>query len=136
MLSYVSAAWQRCIEAARSVSGRLRGPRTTAQSDESFAVRTDSTHEGTGDPTLFAYAQTLWMLVTLVLLVALALLSARLYFVVSFIGLLVNRLLFAPRERTGRWWRLTNYVTWLCFAVLSYLVYLRVETAMRATGSA
>jgi len=117
------------------VFGRLRGESRAAQADGQLTPRADS-QGATGDPTLLAYGQALWMSVTLVLLVALALFSARLYFVVSFIGLLVNRLLFAPRERSGRWWRLTNYLTWLCFAVLSYIVYLRIETAMRATGSA
>jgi len=82
------------------------------------------------DLTLLVYGQALWMAVTLVVLFALALLSARLYFVVSFIGLLCNRVLFAPRAAVGRWWRVVNAITWLCFAVLSYNIYLRVRASV------
>lgn len=117
-LSYVTGLWGRCVAAARSVAG---GTDWTTS-------RFDAVSEGhdAGDPTLLVYGQALWMAVTLVMLYALALLSVRLYFLVSFIGLLCNRVLFAPRGVTGRWWQVVNAVTWVCFAVLSYVIYLRV----------
>ncbi|MFB6223473.1 MAG: hypothetical protein ABEH86_07350 [Haloarcula sp.] len=78
--------------------------------------------------------QIIWMAVMLGLLFLLELWSARLYFVVSFIGLLINRLLFAPVRRGLRWWRITNILIWIGFGVLSYLIYLRVQVLLLASG--
>lgn len=127
-LSYVAGLWDRCVRAVRSMAD-IAG-NTGSRSGADYRPR----DHGSGDPTLLVSAQLLWMAVTLALLYALALLSARLYFVVSFVGLLCNRVLFAPRGTTGRWWRIVNAATWLCFAVLSYIIYLRV-TAGGATSA-
>lgn len=124
-LSYVSGVWKRCLAAARSVvDGRDR----TGGSDTPVAVGRAS-HDDAADPGLLVAGQLLWMAVTLVALYWLALLSVRLYFLVSFIGLLCNRVLFAPRVAAGRWWRVLNAVTWLCFALLSYILYRRILPA-------
>ena len=133
-VSYVAGLWERCVAAARSVAG---GEREAGSRSGSATVVSPHGHGGdraAGDATLFLYGQALWMAVTLAVLYALSLLSGRLYFLVSFIGLLCNRVLFAPRATTSRWWRVANAVTWLCFAGLAYVVYLRVTAA--AAGSA
>lgn len=132
---YVSGLWKRCIATVRWASDHLDGTSMASAPDDVFGSQ-QRPPRAVSDPALFVYAQAFWMAVTLALLTALSALSARLYFVVSFIGLLLNRLLFAPRERVGRWWHVVSVVTWLCFAVLGYLIYLRVEVAMAATGSA
>ena len=125
---YVTALWTRCVAAVRSVSGDRGDRRSSAEG----SLATHGSDGDAGDPTLLVYGQTLWMAVTLALLFALSLLSVRLYFVVSFIGLLCNRVLFAPRAATARWWRVVNVITWLCFAVLSYVVYLRIRASVPA----
>lgn len=134
MVSYVAGLWERCIAAARSTGGSESRSERRGTSSELFAAPARDGDRDDGDSTLFVYSQALWMAVTLALLVALTLLSVRLYFLVSFIGLLCNRVLFAPRAAVGQWWRVVNAITWLCFAVLSYIVYLRITAS--ATGSA
>lgn len=132
-VSYVTGLLQRCVAAARRVSGLTDG---SAARTDGFGVAHHSATRETTSPTPLVYAQGIWMVGTLAALFALTLLSLRLYFIVSFIGLLVNRLLFAPRERAERWWRVLNAITWVCFAVLTYILYRRVEVAMAAAGSA
>lgn len=133
-VSYVTGLWQRCVAAARSIGGPDGA--SAMRSADGFGVTRGIADGDAGGPTLLVYAQALWMAATLTVLFALTLLSLRLYFVVSFIGLLVNRLLFAPRTRAERWWRVANAITWLCFAVLTYILYRRVELAMAVSGSA
>lgn len=53
--------------------------------------------------------------------------SLELYFVVSFIGLLVNRVLFAPTDRRPRWWRILTVITWFGFLVLALILYAKVD---------
>ena len=122
-LSYVASLCVRCVGAVRSMAGDTG--RTGSRSSAGYTSRT----QDAGDRTLLVVGQLLWMAVTLALLFVLELLSTRLYFIVSFIGLLCNRVLFAPRGTTGQWWQVVNAITWLCFAVLSYIIYLRVMAA-------
>ena len=133
-ISYVASLWERCVAAARSAADSKSGAGPQSRSDGQFATGSRDGDYDAGDPTLLLYGQLLWMVVALALLYALALLSAQLYFLVSFIGLLCNRVLFAPRAVAARWWWVVNTITWLCFAVLSYIVYLRITAS--ATGSA
>ncbi|WP_324661884.1 hypothetical protein [Haloarcula sediminis] len=129
VVNYVTALWTRCVAAVQSVSGEESG--ATRQSPAGGTLPTHGPGgDDAGDPTLLVYGQALWMAVTLALLFALSLLSLRLYFMVSFIGLLCNRLLFAPRTVTARWWRVVNAITWAGFAVLSYFVYLRIRAGV------
>jgi len=133
-VSYVLGLWKRCIVTARSAAGDKSGGQRQSSSGDLFAAQGYGGSRDVGDPSLLVYGQALWMAVTLAVLFALTLLSARLYFVVSFIGLLCNRVLFAPRAATGRWWRVVNAVTWVCFAVLSYIVYLRIMAGIPASA--
>jgi hypothetical protein len=135
-VSYVAGLWEWCVAALQSAKDSSGGTATAAQSGKRFRTQGHDGGDDSDGPALLVYGQALWMAVTLALLFALTLLSARLYFLVSFIGLLINRLLFAPRERAGRWWRITNAITWLCFAVLAYVIYLRVQVAMAMAASA
>lgn len=127
-ISYVAGLWSRCVGALRSMGGD--SGRTSSRSSTGYT----GGNRDPGDPALLVYGQILWMAVTLAVLYGLGLLSVRLYFVVSFIGLLCNRILFAPRDSTGRWWQVVNAITWLCFAVLSYIIYLRVTAGVAATA--
>jgi len=133
-VSYVTGLWERCVAAARATGSDDGGAQPRTQSEYPFAEPSRGGDRDEGDPTLLVYGQALWMAVTLAVLFALTLLSARLYFVVSFIGLLCNRVLFAPRGATGRWWRVVNAITWVCFAVLTYVLYLRITTALPASA--
>lgn len=95
----------------------------------------DSGDDKSGDgPLPLVTGQIVWMTVVLALLFLLELWSARLYFVVSFIGLLINRLMFAPVKRGRRWWRITNILVWIGFGILTYLIYLRVQVLLLASG--
>lgn len=132
--NYVTVLWARCVAAARSASGDEGGTGRRSPSSDPFAMHGYGGDSDAGDPRLLVYGQALWMAVTLALLFALTLLSVRLYFVVSFIGLLCNRVLFAPRGASGRWWRVVNAVTWVCFAVLSYIIYLRITATVPAAA--
>jgi len=116
-VSYVTGLWQRCVAAVRGAT--RTAPTQRADGDA-------------GDPLLLVCAQALWMAATLAALSALALFSVQLYGLVSVIGLLCNRILFAPRERTARWWRVLNLLTWLCLAWLAAVVSRRAQLAMAA----
>ena len=133
-INYVTGLWARCVAAARSASGDEGGGRRRSAASDIFVTQGSGGDRDAGDPALFVYGQGLWMAVTFALLFALALLSVRLYFLVSFIGLLCNRVLFAPREAAGRWWRVVSAVTWVCFAVLSYIIYLRITATVPASS--
>ncbi|WP_276251025.1 hypothetical protein [Haloarcula rara] len=133
-VTYVTTFWERCVTVARSVAGEESGAERQSPSDDPFGAYGSGGDRDAGDPTLLVYGQALWMAVTLAVLFALTLLSARLYFLVSFIGLLCNRVLFAPRGATGRWWRVVNALTWVGFAVLSYIVYLRITASLPASA--
>lgn len=123
--------WQRCVSLAETSNTHRETGVNASNSGSPFrADRPGGRDDDTRKFTLLVYGQSLWMAVTLALLFALTLWSLRLYFVVSFIGLLINRLLFAPARRTHRWWRVVNAITWLCFLALSYLIALRVRAAM------
>lgn len=67
------------------------------------------------------------MVVTLGIVAAFEMWSLELYFVVSFIGLLVNRVLFAPTGRRPRWWRILDVLTWFGFLVLSLILYSQIK---------
>ena len=122
--------WQRCV----ALSGPSKTHRETELPASNSAAPFRGQPGGSDDDarklTLLVYGQSLWMAVTLPLLFALDLWSLRLYFVVSFFGLLINRLLFAPTRKTQRWWRVVSALTWLCFAWFSYLIYLRTLATM------
>jgi len=78
-------------------------------------------------PLTFVTAQVLWMSIANIVLGLMGRWSLKTYFVVSFIGLLVNRVLFTP-PRTTRWWGFVRLTTWLGFVVFSYVFYLRLES--------
>jgi len=128
--SIVVELWERCVSPGTS-NTRRETELTTSNSAEPFrAERLSGSDDDGRKLTLLVYSQSLWMAVTLALLFALGLWSLRLYFVVSFIGLLINRLLFAPARKTQRWWRVVSAITWLCFLGFSYLISLRIRAAM------
>ena len=127
VFSLAAELWRRCRSLARASSAQT----ISASNSGDWTHRRRGGDDDTRKRTLLLYGQSVWMSLTLTLLVGLELWSLRLYFVVSFIGLLLNRLLFAPARRTERWWRVVSAVTWLCFAGLAYLVVLRV----RAVGA-
>ncbi|WP_262176618.1 hypothetical protein [Haloarcula laminariae] len=131
-VSYVTGLLARCIAAARSATGGTASGDGQSASDGRFATHSSGGDRDGGGPTRLLCGQALWMGVTLWLLFALSLLSEHLYFLVSFIGLLCNRVVFAPRDGPARWWRALNVVTWLCFGVLSYILYLRIRTSVPA----
>jgi len=130
VFSTVSELWERCLALLGAPNRHREDGFGRSESGDQF----DSQRRGGDDDArkraLLVYGQCLWMAVTLALLVALNLWSPRLYFVVSVIGLLVNRLLFAPASKAERWWRVASAITWVCFAGLCYLVFLRMQTVM------
>jgi len=65
--------------------------------------------------------QTGWTLLVLGLLFAVDELSLESGFVLSFLGLLGVRLLFAPTRETPDWWRVLNWVVYAGFVVLGYI---------------
>ena len=77
--------------------------------------------------------QFLWMLVTGAILGGFGLFSAELYFDLSFIGLLVNKVLFAPSKDIPRQWWVIEALTWVGFAILMYLIVLRAQAVLAAT---
>lgn len=64
-----------------------------------------------------------WMVLVLALLFGLDSLSLETVFVLSFLGLLGVRLLFAPTRGTPDWWRALNWVVYLGFVVLGYIFF-------------
>ncbi|MBX0285627.1 hypothetical protein [Haloarcula salinisoli] len=123
--------WKRCVSLAGTSNTHRETGVTASNSTGPFQAERPSGSEDDGRKlTLLVYGQSLWMAVTLTLLFVLGLWSLRLYFVVSFIGLLINRLLFAPTRRSQRWWRVVSALTWLCFLGLSYLISLRMQAAV------
>ena len=131
VLSIAVELWKRCISLTRASNTHRETGLTASSSDAPFrAERPSRSDDDARKLTLLVYGQSLWMAVTLTLLFTLNLWSPRLYFVVSFIGLLINRLLFAPARKTQRWWRVVSAITWLCFAWFSYLIYLRTLATM------
>ena len=125
--STAAALWRRCVSlAGTSNERREEGVRPSNSLDPFQSQRRGGSDDDARKRTLFVYGQSLWMAVTLTLLVSLNLWSLRLYFIVSVIGLLLNRLLFAPASKSERWWRVASAITWVCFAGLCYLVLLRM----------
>lgn len=116
---------------ARLASEPLDNSSTTGRAFARFLVGgSRSGDDGSRNLVSLVRGQVLWMVVAFVLLVALEMWSLRLYFIVSFIGLLTNRLLFAPEERERRWWRLLRLVVFAGFLVFAYVVYLRVQAVV------
>lgn len=76
---------------------------------------------------LLIATQTAWMLLTLVTMVALDRYWTEGYFLVSFIGLLVATLLFAPDDADAAWWRRVKWVIRAGFLVLAFFVVQRVQ---------
>lgn len=64
-----------------------------------------------------------WMVLVLGLLFGLDSLSLESFFVLSFLGLLGVRLLFAPTRGTPDWWRVLNWIVYLGFIVLGYVFF-------------
>lgn len=81
-----------------------------------------------------AVGQLVWMLLTAVILGGLGLFSLEFYFDVSFIGLLVNKVLFAPSGEVPRQWWIVEVLTWAGFAVLVYLVVVRSQELLAAAA--
>jgi|GEM_PF-2156216 hypothetical protein len=119
---------RRCVSLAGTSKNRRDEAVTASNPGEPFQSQgRGGSDDDARKRTLFVYGQSLWMAVTLALLLSLNLWSLRLYIIVSVIGLLINRLLFAPARKTERWWRVASAVTWVCFAGLCYLVFLRMQ---------
>lgn len=68
-----------------------------------------------------------WMAVVLIVLLAIAMWTLERYFVLSLIGLLAARLLFAPTNSTPRWWRVLTWIAYAALGVLAYIVYDRLS---------
>jgi hypothetical protein len=64
-----------------------------------------------------------WMALVLGLLFGLDSLTLESFFVLSFLGLLGVRLLFAPTRGTPGWWRVLRWVVYLGFVVLGYVFF-------------
>lgn len=127
-MSSTTRTWRRFVKTVKASSSAFSTTSSQSTAQRSFrTVRPSGGDDGSREPLLLTGGQVLWMAVTLALLFTLDLFSVRLYFVVSFIGLLINRLLFAPVEGTHRWWRVVNVITWLCFVVLGFVIYSRIE---------
>jgi hypothetical protein len=71
---------------------------------------------------LILYGQALWMVVTAALLVAIRMLSFELFYIISFIGLLIMSQLFSPRSSSPRWWLRLRIVIAIGFVVFAYLL--------------
>lgn len=71
---------------------------------------------------IFAVVQVAAMVLLGLALVALEMWTPELYFVVSFLGLLVVRTLLAPTDRVPTWWNRLNWVVRAGFVVFGYLV--------------
>jgi hypothetical protein len=74
----------------------------------------------------FIYAQTAWMLATIVGLTLLGALSLELFFVVSLIGLLVVVELTAPISITPRWRKRLRWIILLGLIGFTYIVIRRI----------
>ncbi|WP_241692779.1 hypothetical protein [Haloarcula salina] len=66
--------------------------------------------------------QTGWMVVALALLFLFDMWALDLYFILSFNGLLLARVLLAPARGNPDWWRRLNWFVYLGFGVLVYLI--------------
>lgn len=71
--------------------------------------------------------QAVWMLMSLVLIVAFGMFSGELYFIIAFIGLLVANLLFEPADAVSKGWIRLQWIIWCGFLILGYVVSLRVQ---------
>lgn len=69
--------------------------------------------------------QAIWLVSTLVVLLALGQFELEAYFVLVFVGLLGTLVLYAPTGDTPGWWRPLVVLSVLCFLAFGYLVYLR-----------
>lgn len=110
---------------------------TVSASDDPLAFGDGETASRTrwGGPLLYVAAgQLVWMVLTAPILGALGLFSLEFYFDVSFIGLLVNKVLFAPSGDVPREWWVVEVLTWAGFAVLLYLVVVRSQELLAAAG--
>ncbi len=79
------------------------------------------------DLLLLCCGQAFWMVGLLLVLISLNQWSRQQYFIGSFLGFMIIRLLFAPAERKQHWWNATSMVAWLCFAIFVLLIYLRIS---------
>ncbi|WP_424005028.1 hypothetical protein ACOZ4I_19020 (plasmid) [Haloarcula salina] len=66
--------------------------------------------------------QTGWMAATLTLLLLFDMWALDLYFILSLNGLLIARVLVAPVHGKPDWWRRLNWLVYLGFALLLYLI--------------
>lgn len=110
-------------------------PHAVSASDDRLAFGEDeaASKKHWGGPLLYvAIAQFVWMLLTAGILGALGLFSPEIYFDVSFIGLLVNKVLFAPSGEVPRQWWVVEALTWAGFAVLIYLIVVRAQELLAA----
>ena len=56
--------------------------------------------------------------------------SPELFFILSFIGLLVTMQIFVPVEQRPIWWRYLNVIAFLGFAVFVYVLYLQIAAVL------
>lgn len=75
---------------------------------------------------LLLAGQVVWMAVPWVVFGSVTLWTFEVYYVVSFVGLLVMRVLAAPEDETLRWWTALDWVVRVGFVVLAYIVYTQV----------
>lgn len=71
---------------------------------------------------VFAVVQVTGMVLIGLVLLAVEMWTPELYFVVSFLGLLVIRTILAPTDRIPTWWTRLNWVVRAGFLVFGYLV--------------
>ena len=71
--------------------------------------------------------QTSWMVLMVGVLFALDSWSLELYFILSFLGLLGARLLFAPSQETPRWWTALNWAVYAGLVVLGYIFFQQLD---------
>lgn len=63
-----------------------------------------------------------WMVLALVILLAFGMWSLTTYYIMVFNGLLCIRIVFAPSTSNPEWWRRLNWVVYVGFAVLLYIL--------------
>lgn len=81
-------------------------------------------------PSLFwtlVTVQTGWMVLMLAVLFGLESWSLELYFILSFLGLLAARILFAPSREAPDWWTALNWLVYAGLVVLGYIYFQQLD---------
>lgn len=78
----------------------------------------------------FLVTLSIWLLVSLAVMLLLGTFTPQGYFIISFIGLLSVMHLYAPTENGDRWWLPFRALVVVCFVAFGYVVYVRVMTVI------